>query len=373
MTATSASLAPGTDASGRPVSREPCAAATGAAATDRATPGSAGDDDAECRGAAPGPAVPARRGDWRVELPLRHLGSRTVTVRAECAGPPGAPVVVAAGGISAGRHAAANAADPDPGWWEAQVGPGRPLDTTHWQVLAMDWVGADGTLDGPVDAADQAAALAYAADQFGLGRIAAFVGSSYGAMTGLHFAAAHADRLDLLVVISGAHRPHPFASALRAVQRQIVDLGAAGGRPDDGLALARQLAMLTYRTPREFAARFAAGVRLVDGHARAASADYLAHCGARYVRRTTPAAFRCLSESIDLHDIDPATVRTRTVAVAVAEDQLVPEPLVAELAERLAGPVRYSVISSLTGHDAFLTEPDKIGAILRAALPGGPA
>ncbi|GGK12675.1 homoserine O-acetyltransferase [Pilimelia terevasa] len=315
----------------------------------------------------------ARRTALVADLDLRHAGRRTVTLRAEVQGRPGAPVVVVAGGISADRHAAASPVYPEKGWWDAQIGPGRPLDPDTHQILAMDWLGADGRLDGPVDSADQADALALVCDHLGVARLAAFVGSSYGAMTGLQFAARHGDRLDRLVAISGADRPHPYASALRAVQRQIVALGQRGGQPDAGLALARQLAMLTYRTPEEFAARFADPVAVVDGRARAASADYLEHCGARYAGRTTPEAFRCLSESIDLHRVDAAAVRTPTFLVAVVEDQLVPATLVADLARRLAGPVRYTAISSLTGHDAFLTEPDRIGAVLRAAFTGGPA
>ncbi|GGJ97878.1 homoserine O-acetyltransferase [Pilimelia anulata] len=321
----------------------------------------------------PAPRTAARRVAFAASLELRHAGRRTLTIRAEQVGRADAPAVIVAGGISAHRHAAASPEHPEPGWWDAQVGPGRALDPDRYRVVAMDWLGGDGALEAPVDSADQADALALACTELGVDRVAAFVGSSYGAMTGLQFAARHGHRLDRLVAISGAHRPHPYASALRAVQRQVVELGAAGGRAGEGLALARQLAMLTYRTPAEFAARFADPVALVDGHARAASADYLEHCGSKYVRHTSPAAFRCLSESIDLHAVDPAAVRTPTVLVAVEEDQLVPPALVAELADRLPAPVHFSRISSLTGHDAFLTEPDRIGAILRAALTGGPA
>ncbi|HEX5741738.1 MAG TPA: homoserine O-succinyltransferase [Pilimelia sp.] len=315
----------------------------------------------------------AGRDAWTQTLRLRHAGPRQVTLRAEWHGTAGGPAVLVAGGISADRHAAAHPAHPEPGWWDDQIGPGKPIDTRRYLVLAMDWVGADGALDVPVDSADQADALAAVCDRLGVGVVSAFVGSSYGAMTGLQFAARHGARLDRLVAISGAAAPHPYASALRAVQRQIVALGRAGGREGEGLALARQLAMLTYRTPREFAARFAAPVSLVAGRARAASAGYLEHCGARYAARTPVQAFLTLSESIDLHAVDPAAVTTPTTLVAVEEDQIVPVSLVEDLAARLAGPVHLARVSALTGHDAFLTEPVRIGAILRAALSGGPA
>jgi homoserine acetyltransferase len=59
-----------------------------------------------------------------------------------------------------------------------------------------------------------------------------------------------------LVLASGAHRPHPYAAAWRALQRRAVALGQLQCGEDHGLALARQFAMLSYRTPEEFGERF---------------------------------------------------------------------------------------------------------------------
>ena len=49
----------------------------------------------------------------------------------------------------------------------------------------------------------------------------------------------------------------------------------ADKRPSQGLALARQLAMRSYRTPAEFAERFPAAPTLVHGRVRVAAEDYL--------------------------------------------------------------------------------------------------
>src|SRR5690606_29892256 len=135
-------------------------------------------------------------------------------------------------------------------------------------------------------------AIALALSQFGIERLAGFVGASYGAMVGLQFALRHAGRVDQLVAISGAHRPHPFASAWRAVQRQILELDHG----PKGLALARQLAMLSYRTPEEFAARFHQPVALQDGRPQAACERYLSACGRSFVERTDATGWRRLSE-----------------------------------------------------------------------------
>ena len=314
------------------------------------------------------PIAVARRGAFHAQLKLRHAGARSLRIAWECQGPKDAPVLIVAGGISAHRHAGASARYPEPGWWQEQVGPGLAIDTTRFRVLAIDWLGSDGGLDIAIDSADQAEAFAATLDQLGIGRIAAFIGASYGAMVGLQFAARHPARLQHLVAISGADRPHPYASAWRSVQRKLVALGRSEGGRREALSLARQLAMLSYRTPGEFAERFDAPPQLVAGVARGAAEDYLEACGDRYVARTPATAFVRLSESIDLHRVDPAGITTPTTVVAIAEDRLVPESSLIELTERLGGPATLRRLRSGYGHDAFLKEVGAIAAVLREAL-----
>ncbi len=320
----------------------------------------------------------ADRGTLELGVELRHAGARRVRLHWEWQGADGAPWVLVAGGISAGRHPASSADAPEPGWWEAQVGPGRAIDTGRCRVLAVDWLGADGALDAPIDSADQADAIARLLAHLRIERLAAFVGCSYGAMVGLQFAARHGERLACLVAISGGDRAHPYASAWRGLQRRIARLGRDEGASREGLSLARQLAMLSYRTPQEFAERFGAGTRLHDSathdsaphckHARGDADDYLATCGDRYVARTTSTAFLRLSESIDLHVVDPRAVRTSTTLVAVSEDQLVPVQDLAALAEALPALRKLKILRSRYGHDAFLKEESAIAAILGDAL-----
>lgn len=330
---------------------------------------SARDDDAASRDAPSSSLLldTAKRGEVRVELELRHAGRRPLRLRYERIGDPGLPVVFVAGGISADRHVAASAVFGEAGWWDAQCGPDRALDPARHAILAFDWLGSDGTLDVPLDPADQADAIAALLDALRIDRLAAFIGCSYGAMVGLQFAALHEARLDRLVAISGCHRSHPYASAWRALQRRAVTLGALQCDDTHGLALARQLAILSYRTPEEFDSRFGAA-RVVNGQVRVAAEEYLEHCGNRYAGRTAATAFVRLSESIDLQALSPETVRVPVTVVAVAEDRLVPVADAYELVERLRGETRLQVLRSLYGHDAFLKEPAAIGGILREAL-----
>jgi homoserine O-acetyltransferase len=319
-------------------------------------------------GHGPGVAgASAQRGALALDLALRHAGERRVALRYESLGAAGLPTVLVAGGISAGRHVAASTTFPEAGWWQAQVGAGRALDPTCVRILSIDWLGADGELDAPIDPADQADAIAALLDALGIAQLEAFVGSSYGAMVGLQFAALHPGRLRQLVAISGTHRAHPYASAWRALQRQVVALGALQCDETHGLALARQLAMLSYRTPEEFDARFDASA-VVDGRVRVGAEDYLAHCGARYATCTPSTGFLRLSESIDLQAIEPEQIRVPVTVVAIHEDRLVPVEDAYHLCERLRGETQLRVLRSRYGHDAFLKETDAIARLLDEAL-----
>lgn len=302
------------------------------------------------------------------DLDLRHAGRRTVPVRARLEGRLGMPLLVVAGGISADRRVCAEPSLPSSGWWASQAGVGKALDTTRFRLLAIDWLGSDGSLDVAIDPADQADAIAAVLDHLGERRASAFIGASYGAMVGLQFAARHGDRLGQLVAISGAHRPHPYASAWRSLQRQVARLGRGEAGAATALALARQWAMLSYRTPEEFAERFAAAPVLQEGAVVCASESYLAHCGARYAARWSSTAFLRLSESIDLQWVEPEHIAVPTTVVAVAEDRLVPVDDAFELCERLGAYGSLRLLRSHYGHDAFLTEEARFDALLRSLL-----
>ena len=310
----------------------------------------------------------ALRGEVVVELAMRHAGTRAVTLRYELQGATGAPVVFVAGGISAHRHLAASDVFAESGWLNELVGADRALDPSQRQLLAFDFVGADGRLDAPIDTADQADAIAKLLSALGIARLQAFVGYSYGALVGLQFAVRHPERLEKLIAVSGAHRAHPYAAAWRALQRRAVTLGQLQCADAQGLSLARQFAMLSYRTPEEFGERFDAAPEIVNGRVRVAAEDYLDAAGAQYVARTPVTAYVRLSESIDLHRVDPADVSVPTLVVAVEGDRLVPLSDSVSLVEGLGTLGQLRVLRSPYGHDAFLKETDRIDSILTSAL-----
>jgi homoserine O-acetyltransferase/O-succinyltransferase len=187
-------------------------------------------------------------------------------------------------------------------------------------------------------------------------------------MVALAFAERFPALVNRLVAISAADRAHPMASAWRSVQRETVRVLAARGAGAAGLKLARALAMATYRSPLEFAQRFGGPPVKKDGVFRLPVEEYLYARGQAYADKYVAEAFVCLSESIDLHVVDPAQIRVPTTLVAVREDQLVPLADVQNLARRLAGPCTLVELSSLYGHDAFLKEAAALAPIFAKAL-----
>lgn len=127
--------------------------------------------------------------------------------------------------------------------------------------------------------------------------------------------------------------------------------------------------MTTYHSAADFADRFdIAPVEQHDGGATFPVELYLRHCGEKFAAMWRPERFLALSLSADLHRVDPAAVRTPAVLVAAEGDTIVPADQMESLAARLGSPSRLVRLATRHGHDAFLTEPAKIGRILHTAL-----
>jgi homoserine O-acetyltransferase/O-succinyltransferase len=309
-------------------------------------------------------------------LPL-HFGGRLDNVRIawRLVGDPAAPVIAALGGISAGRCVVDTGAEK--GWWGDIIGPGRALDSRRYRILGIDFLGGSGSSTGPragqsdfpsIASQDQAEILRRVVDHLKLGSLAAIVGASYGGMVALAFAERWPDLVKRIVVISAAHRPHPMATAWRSVQRAIVRFAAQNEQGAEGLRLARALAMATYRSHDEFEQRFAGAATRVDGRFQFPVESYLLARGDAYAASYIPEAFVCLSESIDLHQVEPSNIQVPTWLVAVAEDQLVPLSDLRLLKQTLGGPVQLAELSSLYGHDAFLKETQALREVFTRAL-----
>jgi homoserine O-acetyltransferase len=291
----------------------------------------------------------------------------------EVFGPRGAPTILVLGGISANRHICANGVDPTPGWWESIAGRGRALDTTKYQLVGCDFIdggrGVDGRPERIVRTHDQADAIVAALDEIGIEKVDAVIGASYGGMVALALAERYPHLLERLIVIGAAHEAHPMSTALRSIQRRIVQLGIETGREHESLVIARSLAMTTYRTATEFAERFeSTPSKVTENDAFFPVESYLRHHGESFASRWRAERFLALSLSGDLHRVTPRNISTQTLLVAAEGDAIVPRVQMETLSREIGGRCRLVDLPSRNGHDAFLTEPETLGAIIRDEL-----
>lgn len=288
-----------------------------------------------------------------------------VQLNVRITGPENAPVVLALGGISANRHVCDRVASPEErttGWWRDLAGIHQALDTQRFRLLSFDFF-PDDTLAQAcavrVTPTEQAHLLDFLCDYLRLDKLHALVGASYGGMVGLAFAQLFPNRLERLVVACASHRPHPLGAAWRNVQRKIVQLGLASNQSEQALSLARELGMTTYRTAEEFGQRFSDGLEV---------RDYLESRGRDFLKKMSPERYLCLSESIDLHRVDPALIQVPVTLIAFRQDQLVPVDDVRTLRTQLPQVAAYHEFDSIYGHDAFLKEAGLMSQALYQAL-----
>lgn len=293
--------------------------------------------------------------------------AESCTLEYELIGPAAAPVILVLGGISATRHVARSATEPAPGWWDDVVGGGRGIDTRSHRVLGIDYAdggrGPDGRPAHVITTHDQAAAIVALLDALEIDSLHLAVGASYGGMVALALAERFPSRVRALVVVSAAHEPHAMCVGLRAIQRQVVELGLETGRASDGMALARAIAMTTYRSAREFEERFGAQIAASEPPEFAVE-RYLTAAGRRFAARMSPERFLALSLSVDLHRATPEDIRVPTTVIAAEGDTLAPPDQLRAMASRLPYLTAFHTLETRCGHDAFLTEQRQLGALL---------
>jgi homoserine O-acetyltransferase/O-succinyltransferase len=302
----------------------------------------------------------------------------------------------------------ADGAHPSPGWWDGLIGPGRPLDTERWFVVASNVLGGCQGTTGPsslapdgrrwgsrfpfVTVRDQVAVEARLAAELGISRWAAILGGSMGGMRVLEWAVTHPGRVDRALVL--ASTAYATADQIAWAQPQLLairsDPSFRGGDyydaqdrlagPEAGMGIARRIAHVTYRSGTELDQRFGREPQgleepLGDG-GRYAVESYLDHHAAKLSRRFDANSYLVLTEAMNSHDVgrDRGGVRAAlskvtatTTVVAVDSDRLYPVRLSDEITAAVPGATQHT-ISSAYGHDGFLIEIEQVGSHIRKAL-----
>ena len=294
-------------------------------------------------------------------------------------------------------------------WWPGVVGPGRVVDPGRHFVVCANALGSCYGTTGPatldadgrrlgsrfprVAIRDQARLHTRLLNHLGVRGVALAVGASMGGMQALELALvdreAGPDRVRRLVLIGMGAAHSAWAVGISEAQRLAVRADARwqGGdyAPDSppaaGLAAARAMAMMTYRSPALYAERFGREPhepRFEPGDPRFAVESYLRYQGAKLAGRFDAGAYVRLTEAMDAHDVGRgrgredaaaalATVRADALCVGISSDLLYLPAESRQLAAWLpAG--RYAELDSPFGHDAFLVDGDALDRLVRPFL-----
>ncbi|MEO8451997.1 MAG: homoserine O-acetyltransferase [Gemmatimonadota bacterium] len=273
-------------------------------------------------------------------------------------------------------HALTGSADALGDWWSGLIGPGKALDTNRYAVLAPNLLGSCYGTTGPelgegafpaVTTRDQARLIGRLVDDLGVERVALVTGGSLGGMVALEWNLCHPDRAARTVVLAAPAATPASALGWHHIQRLAIQLGGV-----EGLALARMVGMMTFRTETEFERRFG---RTPDSSGDLAMRGYLEHHGGKLVQRFSAESYLTLLGAMDTHDIGAgrgslaaalSRLTGHVVGVGVPGDRLFSAGVVRDWT--LTAGATYRVIESIRGHDAFLLETDRVGQLLREAL-----
>ena len=300
---------------------------------------------------------------------------------------------------------------PTPGWWEGIVGPGLAIDTNRWYVVCSNVLGGCQGTTGPasphpidgkpygsrfpvITVRDMVRAQLRLADELGVQRWHSVIGGSMGGMQAIEWAITYPQRVGSLVAIATCTQSTAQQIAWGAIGRHALRLDPAwrggdyydagiGEGPWQGLAIARKVAQVTFRSDNVFTDRFGRDLADMDAVNHGIGLwdtfeveRYLDHHADRLIRRFDANSYLYISKAMDLHDVARgrgglsqamARISAPTLAVGISSDILYPTYQQRQIRELVAGNgVRadYVEIESPHGHDAFLVDVPQMGEVL---------
>ncbi len=295
-------------------------------------------------------------------------------------------------------------------WWPAMFGPGGVFDTNRFCVIGINVIGSCYGSTGPTSINPQTGkpygkefplltirdlvrAQAALVDWLDIKQLYAVVGGSIGGMQALRWAIDFPERVARCLAIGAAPLP-AMGLALNHLQRQAILNDPAwcegdyqaDAQPVSGLALARAIAVCSYKSAELFDERFGRRPNRNGEDPCGSLADrydvagYLDYQGESFTRRFDANSYLTLSKAMDTFDLtrgyttETAALRritSRVLMVGISSDWLFPPGDILSLTERMRSvgvAARYSELTSAHGHDAFLADAAVLADLLRPEL-----
>ena len=299
-----------------------------------------------------------------------------------------------------------------PGWWDALIGPGKPVDTNRFFIICPNILGGCMGSTGPtslnpktgkpygldfpvITIGDMVDAQVRLIDPLGIEELFSVIGGSIGGMQVLEWAARQKSRVATAIPIAAAPWHSAQNIAFHEVGRQAVmaDPDWRGGNyyehevvPKNGLAVARMAAHITYLSEKALQGKF--GRNLQDRAARSFSFDadfkiesYLRHQGSTFVDRFDANSYLYITRAMDYFDLETAHggklanafvgTTTQFCIVSFTSDWLYPtrdSKAIVNALNAVAANVSFVEIESDKGHDAFLLDEPEFHATVRGFL-----
>ncbi|WP_431308145.1 alpha/beta fold hydrolase [Deinococcus arenicola] len=259
-------------------------------------------------------------------------------------------------------------------WWPDFLGAGLPLDPTQEFIVCANVLGGCAGTDGPAVLGDLSISLRDMArvgrallEHLGVRRVR-IIGASMGGLLAYAWLLECPDLVVRAAVIGAPVRHSPWAVGLNSAARAAIR-AAPGG---EGLKVARQIAMLSYRSPQSLA-QTQTGQRIPGVHA---VTSYLDYQGEKLLARFCESSYVTLTGAMDgfqPNTAELASIHVPVLVVGISSDMLYPAAEVSAGAAELPN-ATYWELDSIHGHDAFLMDagelPGRVGAFLRGEKTG---
>jgi homoserine O-acetyltransferase len=301
-----------------------------------------------------------------------------------------------------------------PGWWDAMIGPGKPIDTDQWFVVCPNVLGGCQGSTGPaspmprngfdadpppygsrfpvITIRDMVRAQARLADHLGIPAWHTVLGGSMGGMQVLEWAITYPERVRGIVPIATCMQSTAQQIAWGSIGRRAIKIdprwrggdyydAELGDGPGEGLSVARMVAQVTFRSDNVFTERFGRAIAHRGDRGDTGGMwqqfeveQYLEHHGRKLGHRFDTNSYLVISKAMDLHDVARhrghlegamSRIQAPCLSVGISSDMLYPnyqQQQIVELLQSVGTDAGYAEIDSPHGHDAFLLNFDQLAA-----------
>ena len=302
-----------------------------------------------------------------------------------------------------------------PGWWERMVGPGKPIDTDRYHVVCANVIGSCMGSTGPASPAadgapygmrfpvitirDMVRALVGLLDMLGIEKLHTVVGGSMGGMQALSLAANWPERAARVLVIASTSRHSAQNIAFHELGRQAIMADPrwnkgeyyGGEAPDNGLAVARMAAHITYLSEEALTAKFGRNLQDRPDGTRGAKSfgfdadfqveSYLRYQGNGFTQRFDANSYLYITRAMDYFDLAEenggklanafAGTAARFCLVSFDSDWLYPTAESRHVVRALnaaGAAVSFVELSAPHGHDSFLLDVPALDRVVKGFI-----